>query len=136
MSEPLWMITAGEYSDYGVLAVFDHRADAEIALRAGMGDRIEEIMRIPVGGEVVRWHCVQARCVLKADGSDLHPPQTWDLYEPQWRPKLATARRPPEVDIELEDGRTYITVLAETEEIAMKVLRERVAKTRAEIMGL
>jgi len=133
MTDPLWMITGGEYSDYHVLAVFDQREDAEAALKVGMGDRIEQVMRIPPGGEVERWRYAEARAALNPDGTDRSTPYPVPNRE-GWRQR-GVARR-PEVDIEIYDVCTHITVRAETEELAMKVLRERVAKARAELMGL
>lgn len=45
----IWAVATGEYSDYRVQAIFEHREDAEAALQSGYPGDIEEITFFAAG---------------------------------------------------------------------------------------
>lgn len=51
MTKPrrVWIVTSGEYSDYGVCAAFEREEDAHAAQSAGLGDRVQDFAYYPVG---------------------------------------------------------------------------------------
>lgn len=130
----LWMVTSGEYSDYGVCAVFETEKDALAAVTLGVGERVEQVDyyrtdEVPVRRE--RWNAYSGR--IDANGDVLYGDREASRSEP-WVPSSRSTR--PEVREEREGGFVWVHVEAATKATAEKVLSERVAKVRAELMGL
>jgi hypothetical protein len=73
MSTKVWAVTRGEYSDYGIVALFESKADAEkaAAMRpAGWdGYRVESFPLYP-SGHAPQWVTTYTiRAVLRSDGT-------------------------------------------------------------------
>jgi hypothetical protein len=130
----LWAISSGDYSDYSVNAVFDTEEDARAAIALGLGERLEEMDYYRAGDTPVKreiWQAHSGR--INADGSMAIPANEAGRMTP-WVPSSRPDR--PKVTEERENGGIWITVEAPSKEMAEKVLHDRVAKARAELLGL
>ncbi len=134
----LWAATSGEYSDYAVCALFDTEDDARAALAlGGFGDAVTQIDYYPSGDPPVKrevWY-VQSGPVL-ADGQalpDMYPVVA--VLTTVWRRRSVSVDR-PHVEQEREGNRMSVYVHAPTKDLAEKVLHDRIAKARAELLGL
>jgi len=133
----LWAVTSGEYSDYGVNALFDTEEDARAAAVRGFGDAVTQIDYYPSGDPPVQREVWMGQTgPITADGpthSAIYPlvagPTT------VWRRRSMSVDR-PHVEQEREGSRIWVTVQAPTKELAEKVLHDRIAKARAELLGL
>ncbi len=131
----LWAISSGEYSDYSVNAVFDTEEDARAAIALGLGERLEEMDYYRAGDKPIKreiWQAHSGR--INADGSMAVP----EPHEAGRMTPCVPSSRPdrPKVTEERENGGIWITVEAPSKEMAEKVLHDRVAKVRAELLGL
>jgi len=132
----LWAITSGSYSDYTVNAVFDTEEDARAAIALKLGEDLTELDYYRSGDKPIQrgvWHANSGP--ISADGPV--PFGGWSLeahlitsWVPSSRPERPSVR-------EIREGqRIWVYVEAPTKELAEKVLHDRIAKARAELLGL
>lgn len=136
----LWAVTSGEYSDYSVNAVFETEEGAREAIALGLGEDVRALDYYRTGDKPVRretWIAYSGR--IEADGS--RTPGSMNMVPREagrmtsWAPSSRPTDRPT-VTEDRERGGLWITVEAPTKEMAEKVLHDRIAKARAELMGL
>lgn len=135
MSDPVtaYMVTEGEYSDYGVRAVFELRADAETAQQAGLGDDVAEIRFFPAGAplptKLLVWH---ATCYL---GHDNYDETVRAFSRERWTSDydLPPANRAVVTEWRTPSGGS-VSAEARSEELARKACVDRAAKLRAEAL--
>lgn len=132
----LWAVTSGEYSDYSVDGIFETEEDARAAVRLGYGEDVKPIDFFRAGDAPVK------RLVWYARSGPITPEGVvangWDRearQEVTWKAASAQLDR-PEVEQDREGDRIWIYVEAPTKELAEKVLHDRIAQARAELLGL
>lgn len=131
----IFAVTAGEYSDFGYRAVFQARDDAERALKAGLGDDIQEIAYYPAGTIPEKLTVFYASCdvlVAGVSGVGVYTREEWtcDLsHVPQRRPTVSEAN--------FTTGKIHrVLAVGLDREAAVKACGDRMAQRRAEELGL
>lgn len=127
----LWAVTSGEYSDFGVNAIFETEAEARAAI-GWLGDDVQELDYYRAGDKPERREIWTARSGrIDANGA-MYPSAQATVNHP-WTPPRRPSDR-PRVTVEREGTFTWVTVEAPTKELAEKTLYDRIAKVRAELL--
>lgn len=133
-SKPIkaWAVTAGEYSDYSVCAVFERQGDADQAMLAGLGDDTREIMYYPAGAELPRrvgywraWGTIWPDD--RVEGPTANPEEMWTSFVAEPVPTKRAVLRENEYL-----GRVSIVAECLTEAGALKAVADRIAQRRSE----
>lgn len=135
----VYAVTEGEYSDFGYMAIFEDRSDAEDARAAGLGDDIHEIRYYPKGAALpTRVSYWKAWATIMPDGTypnKAAEPRVWDQPTVQWTCEDVPDLRRPLVRQHVDyRGVVSIEVNALTQEAALKACSDRATKVRAEIV--
>jgi hypothetical protein len=88
----VWMVTSGEYSDYGVDGIFETEQDARTAVGAGFGGSDTDIREIDLyepGDQPVKHLSWRAYARLSGDGSFQEPRAHSDVV---WLPPGETVK--------------------------------------------
>lgn len=131
MTQKIWVISEGCYSDYGVVAVFARREDAEEALAGGMGDDIEELPFFPAGSKPQRFTVYRALGRVGGSGIDVEV----SVYsEGEWNVYIENGGPPPKRPIvKATSTRTgsYIRAICGDRDAAIKAVKDRLAAAKA-----
>lgn len=121
----VYMVTSGEYSDYDVVAIFEHEADAERYVEARMGERVEEMT---LHAEFPTIHTVYRATIYKHGGGG-RTATPGELRETHWRSDKRPEHRFSETNWAFEAE-------GPDRERAVKSVSDRYAKWKAEQAGV
>jgi hypothetical protein len=126
MSEPIWLITSGDYSDYTVHAVVRTEADAsEVCRRANA---------LHLGASSEMWEVSESVLVEPDDVTLVYTESAaMDGSRRAWNKVEVTVTQKDE---RVQDWPWGSTGRATSRERALKIAQDRAAKRRAEALGL
>lgn len=134
MSKTVYMVTSGSYSDYRVDGVFLSEKDAEAAVAADFGDDYDQIDLYEEGELPTKVGYWCASGTIGKSGEMLSAPSAF--YRTTWQRHPDTFLPRPDVthDYATWIGGWYVVSQARTEEDALKVVRDRLARRAAELL--
>ena len=126
----IFIVTAGEYSDYGVLCAYENEDDARIAVENGVGDDYRELPLLPPGaipGKVPVHHAQAGGAPGAAvTGSQVWTYDEWDFDAPA--EYVEEVVRAP--------GFVGVRFSGTDKERVQKAAQDRTARMRAEQEGI
>lgn len=138
----IWAVSSGEYSDYGVNAVFIREEDARAAVQAGYGCDVEEFDLYTHGKVPAKTERATYRAALDpATGEQVDdrfigtveaqakPDVSQEWHHPSKRPKCETSVQLQHPGLE---GHLVVRVAGTNNARTRKVFHDLLAKTRAE----
>ena len=134
----VYVVTAGEYSDYSISAVFDNRAAAEAYCALGLGDYVEEyaLNATPYTTDHVDY--VYCFWISNINNNKVGNPTyilRSDLEKYKEKIKRWYNQRGTVVNNSGHIDR-YVFLDKNDPQLALKIVRDRVAKKRAEMENL